>query len=100
VTNQAVGPGNTGDILYFMRVLLFVAFLSMGYALSRPNPSGSDKQRDLLLSDIPAPDSPEQNWSGLQPWQKKVSEKAIERYAAAQDKKWRSWNEAMFERSS
>ena len=100
MTNQAVGPGNTGDILYFMRVLLFVAFLSMGYALSQPNPSGSDKQRDLLLSDIPAPGSPEQNWSGLQPWQKKVSEKAIERYAAAQDKKWRSWNEAMFERSS
>jgi hypothetical protein len=98
--NQAVGQGNTGDILYFMRVLLFTAFLLMGYELSRPNPSGSDKEQDLLLSDIPRPGSQEQNWSGLQPWQRKVSEKAIERYAAAQDKKWRSWNEAMFERSS
>jgi len=97
--SQAVGPGNTGDILYFMRVLLFTAFLLMSYELSRPNPSGSDKKQDLLLSDIPAPGSQEQDWSGLAPWQRKVSDRAIEKYAESQEKKWRRWNEAMFERS-
>jgi hypothetical protein len=99
VINQAVGQGNTGDILYFMRVLLFTSFLLMGYELSRPNPSGSDKEQDLLLSDIPAPGSQEQDWSGLPPWQRKVSDRAIEKYAEAQGRKWRRWNEAMFERS-
>ena len=97
--NQTVGPGNTGDILYFMRVLMFIAFLSMGYALSRPRPA-THKEQGLLLTDTTGLDSPGQEGTSLPPWQKKVSEKAIERYAAAQDKKWRRWNEAMFERSS
>jgi len=97
--NQTVMPGNPGDILYFMRVLLFVAFLSMGYALSRPTPVGN-KEQDQLLIDTTGLDSPGQEGTVLQPWQKKVSEKAIERYASTQDKKWRRWNEAMFERSA
>jgi len=50
VTNQTVEPGNTSDILYFMRVLLFVALLSMGYQLSRPQ-TASNKEQDLLLND-------------------------------------------------
>ena len=96
--NQAVGTGNTADILYFMRVLLFIAFLSMGYELSRPRPA-SNKEQALLLADTNGPGLPEQEWAGLPPWQRKASEKAIERYAEAQNKKWRRWNEAMFERS-
>jgi len=99
VMNQAVGPGNTGDILYFMRVLLFITFLCMGYELSRP-PTASDKEKDLLLSDTIEPGSQGQKWSGLPPWQRKASEKAVERYAGSQEKKWRRWNESMFERSS
>jgi len=97
--NQTVMPGNPGDILYFMRVLLFVAFLSMGYALSRPTPAGNKEQGQLLI-DTTGLDSPGQEGTASQPWQKKVSKKAIERYAESQDKKWRSWNEAMFERSA
>ena len=96
--NQASGPASTGDIPYFMRVLLFVAFLSMGYALSRPR-TASHKEQDLLLTDTTGLGSQGQEGTSLPPWQRKVSEKAIERYAAAQDKKWRRWNEAMFERS-
>ena len=34
----------------------------------------------------------------LAPWQKEWAEKAVKRYAEAQGKKWRRWNEAMFER--
>ena len=95
--NQTVGPANTGDILYFMRVLLFIAFLSMGYQLSQPR-TAANKERDLLLPATTA-GSREQEWPDLPPWQRKVSEKAVISYATAQGKKWRRWNEAMFERS-
>ncbi len=94
--NQVVGPGNTGDILYFMRVLRFIAFLSMGYELSRPWPTGS-KEQGFLPPATAEPGSPEQEWAGLPPWQREVSEKAVEKYAAVQERKWRRWNEAMFE---
>ncbi len=36
----------------------------------------------------------------LTPQQKEWAEKAVKRYAEAQDRKWRRWNEAMFERSA
>ena len=97
--NQTIGPVNAGDILYFMRVMLFIAFWSMGYELSRPRPA-SNKEQDLLLPATAGADSQDPKWPDLPPWQRKASEKAIERYAEAQDKKWRRWNEAMFERSS
>ena len=107
MTNQAAGPGNTdsttslqaGDVFYFMRVLLFIALLSMGYALSQPQPAAR-KEQDLLLSTSAEPSLPEQQWPPLLPWQRKASEKAIERYAGSQEKKWQRWNEAMFERST
>jgi len=35
----------------------------------------------------------------LAPWQKEWAEKAVRGYRKAQEKKWRRWNEAMFERS-
>ena len=94
--NQPVGPGNPGDILYFMRVTLFISLLCMGYTLSRPTPAGN-KERELF--DTNRTDSEDKEWS-LPSWQRKASEKAIERYAATQEKKWRRWNEAMFERSN
>ncbi len=96
--NQPIGPGNPGDILYFMRVTLFISLLCMGYSLSRPMPAGN-KGRELFLLDTTGADSVDKEW-GLPLWQRKASEKAIERYAATQDKKWRRWNEAMFERSN
>jgi hypothetical protein len=98
VINQTVRPANTGDILYFMRVLLFIAFLGMGYELSRPR-SAANKEPDLLLADTTTTGSPEREWPDLPPWQRKASEKAVARYTEAQDKKWRRWNEVMFERS-
>ena len=92
--NQAIRPGNTGDTPYSLRVLLFITFLWMGYELSRPKPA---REQDLLLPDTAG--SQGQEWAGLPPWQRKTSEKAIARYAGSQEKKWRHWNEAMFERS-
>ena len=95
--NQPTVPANPGDILYFMRVTLFIALLCAGYSLNRPTPA-SKTEPYLLLADTTEP-SPEQEWPNLPPWQRKASEKAVERYAEAQEKKWRRWNEAMFERS-
>jgi len=98
VINQPIGLANPGDILYFMRVTLFITLLCMGYSLSHPTPAGN-KERELLLLDTSRL-SQDHEWAGLPSWQRQASEKAIERYAATQEKKWRRWNEAMFERSS
>ncbi len=103
MTTQPIGPGNTasvsplqaGDIFYFVRVTLFVWLLCTGYVLSQP----ANKKQALLLRDATGASSPDRDWSGLPPWQKKASEKAVARYAESQEKKWRRWNDAMFERS-
>jgi hypothetical protein len=79
-----------------MRVLLFITLVSMGYALSRPQTVGG-KELEKLSGNNPETDL-DREWQGLLPWQRKASEKAIEKYAGTQDKKWRRWNEAMFER--
>jgi hypothetical protein len=92
VTDQAFRTAQTGDVLYTMRVILFIALLCMGYSLSRPYPSGSDGGQGKLLP------ATEQDPPALSPWQRKASEKAVVRYAESQEKKWRRWNEAMFER--
>ena len=105
--NQSAGPINVGsasslqagDIIYFMRVTLFIALLCMGYSLSRPTPA-EGKDQYLLLSAATETGTREQEWSDLPSWQRKASEKAIGKYTATQEKKWRRWNEAMFERSS
>ena len=62
-------------------------------------PAGN-KERELFLIDTTGAGSEDEEWAGLPLWQRKASERAIERYAATQDKKWRRWNEAMFERST
>ena len=97
--NQPIGPGNPGDILYSMRVTLFISLLCMGYSLSRPTPA-DNKEREMFSLDTTGASSEDREWAGLPSWQRKASEKAVEKYAATQDKKWRRWNEAMFERSN
>lgn len=102
MTYQPVGPENrtsasllqADDIFYFVRVALFVWLLSTGYALSQP----TNKKQALLLRDTAGESPPDRDWTGLPPWQKKASEKAAARYAETQEKKWRRWNDAMFER--
>jgi len=92
VTIPVYNTSQTGDILYPTRVMLFIALLLMGYTLSRPN-STDDEERDILSLNTA------QEWAILPPWQRKASDRAIERYTKSQEKKWRRWNEVMFERS-
>ena len=98
MNGQAPGPGFPNDALYLTRVTLFITLLCMGYNLSRPKPD-SNKEHLSFLPETGRSVSPEQDRTGLPPWQKKASEKAVERYAGSQEKKWQRWNEAMFERS-
>ena len=90
--DQMASPRNPGDMFYLTRVMLFITLLCMGYALSRPK-SVSWENPDLLLPDTTL------GWPVLLPWQRKASEKAVQKYAEVQEKKWQHWNEAMFERS-
>jgi hypothetical protein len=95
--NEAVNTGTpVGEVLYFMRVTLFIALLCKGYELSHPT-SEAGKAQYFLIAETGA--NTQKDMAGLSPWQKKASEKAVEKYAATQEKKWQRWNEAMFGRS-
>ena len=96
---QPAMTANPADILYCMRVTMFVTLLCLGYELSHPTPA-IDEERYFLLSSTNESASQDKEWPDLPSWQRMASEKAIERYAATQEKKWRRWNEAMFERSA
>jgi hypothetical protein len=88
---------NNQPPLYWMGMVLLAALLRIGYELSQPVTAGNEGMDKLLPAGLAA-DPPEARWQGLQPWQRKASEKAVENYAAVQERKWRRWNEAMFER--
>ena len=90
---------NTDDILYYTRVMLFVMLLCLGYSLRRST-TVTSKEKYFLLSSTTESGLLDKKWPDLPSWQRKASEKAIDKYAATQEKKWRRWNEAMFERSS
>ena len=105
MTGEPIGPGNpasasslqAGDIFYSMRVTLFISLICTGYVLSQPSPTAIKRKR-LLLRETSEASPPDRDWSDLPPWQRKASEKAASNYAEAQEKKWRRWNDAMFER--
>ncbi len=82
-----------------MLMLVFMASLiRASYELSRLRHSGPAQGDHQALdggSNLSAATNPEQ--TELAPWQKGWAEKAVRRYAESQEKKWRRWNEAMFE---
>ena len=98
--NQPAGLVNPADTLYPVRVMIFITLLSIGYELSQPLPTKKTEPELLLPATASESSSGEYDWGSLPSWQKKASEKAVERYAATQEKKWQRWNEAMFERIS
>ena len=72
----------------YISLLMMVTLLRIDYELNRPKETYTDK---FAL--------PPLNRSVLNYRQKEWADKAIKRYAEAQEKKWQRWNEAMFERS-
>ena len=89
MTSQTNLPQTSDDILYCLRVLMFIACLCMGYELSCPEPADTETTA-LSLQDVTAPTSKQRIWS----------DKAARAYAEAQERQWQRWNEAMFERSA
>jgi hypothetical protein len=64
----------------------------MSYEAANFNIRGPTNQVQYLIQKDTAENT-------ITPQQKAWSEKAVQKYTAAQDKKWQRWNEAMFERS-
>ena len=73
----------------YLTLLMMAALLRMDYELKRPKETYPD------MFALPLPYRP-----ALSRQEKEWAEKAVKRYAESQDKKWRRWNEAMFERLS
>ena len=82
----------------WMGMLLLAAVMRMGYELSHPARPARLGDAPLLQPMTTGPSPPEEQEAGVLPWQRQASEKAVKRYAEAQEKKWQHWNEAMFER--
>jgi len=77
----------TEQFEYMLMLVVMAALLRTSYELSRSNPGKSASARSDPRRD-------------LTPQQEEWAEKAARKYAEAQEKKWRAWNEAMFERSA
>lgn len=85
---------NGDDFIEMTGLLVMAALLRVAYELNRDETAQHGAQG--LLPQTSVDNSPEPD---LTPQQKLWAEKAVKRYAEAQEKKWRRWNEAMFERS-
>ena len=69
--------------------LLFLALWRMSYEAANI-PASPSPVKSFLIQKDSKPDN-------LPVLEKEWAEKAVKRYADAQEKKWRRWNEAMFE---
>ena len=74
-----------------IRWLVFLALWRMSYETANVN-RHSMTEKSFLIERSP----PEETRN---PREKEWAEKAVKKYADAQEKKWQRWNEAMFERS-
>jgi hypothetical protein len=88
-------PMGTEDLLYSVRVVFFISLLFFAFQLSRPESSSALEEARLPST----AETGSVDWTSPTQWQKEASKKAIVKYAQSQEKKWRRWNEAMFERS-
>jgi hypothetical protein len=77
------------DWLAPMRWLLFLALFRLSYEAANI-PGSTSQVKSFLVEGSPPPEE-------ISPVEKEWAEKAVKKYADAQEKKWRRWNEAMFE---
>jgi len=77
-----------------LALVVMASLLRAAWELSRQHSPGTESG-GLYPSAAANPEGAE-----LTPQQREWAEKAVKRYAEAQDRKWRRWNEAMFERSA
>ena len=73
-----------------LTLMVMAVLLRMAYELSRPDQPETPRLLPATVdSNTPA--------AALTPLQKEWAEKAVKKYAEAQEKKWSNWNETMFE---
>ncbi len=74
-------------------LMVIAVLVQTSYELSRPEQQskGASFLTQKQLTGGTSKQTP------ITPQQKDWAEKAVRRYAEAQEKKWRNWNEAMFE---
>ena len=84
----------TDEFESMMMLMVMAALMRLSYELTR---QGNAQPQNPLLAETVVKGTGEDPYEGLQPWQKEASEKAVSKYADAQPKKWRRWNESMFE---
>ena len=80
-----------------LMLMVMSALLRASYEMSRPKPIPSEEV-SAFAETCPINETPRATAITLQ--QKEWAEKAVKRYAEAQEKKWRNWNDAMFEPES
>ena len=77
-----------------LMLMVMLALLRASYELSRPERNRLEEvsafAETYSISETPKPNT-------ITPRQKEWAERAAKNYAEAQEKKWRNWNEAMFE---
>jgi hypothetical protein len=73
--------------------LMFPLMVMAMLVWASDEPPKPKQTKNVLLPDASNPG----NDTPINPRQKEWAEKAVRRYAEAQEKKWRNWNEAMFE---
>jgi hypothetical protein len=73
-------------------LLVMASLLRVSYELTQPEKPVSPSVQLLPQAIADGRKEPE-----LTPQQRQWAERAVQRYAEAQEKKWRRWNEAMFE---
>jgi uncharacterized protein with PIN domain len=74
-------------------LMVMAALLRASYEMSRAKPNPSEEV-SAFAETRPISETPKPVTSQQREW----AEKAVKRYGEAQEKKWRNWNEAMFER--
>jgi len=84
------GSRSMNSSLAPVQYMVFLALFRMSYEITSIR-----KQSPAQISYLIQRDTPDEPINARQ---KEWADKAIQKYAAAQDKKWQRWNEAMFEK--
>lgn len=82
------------DFVEMTGLLMMATLLRVVYELNR-----KETTQHSALEMLPQTAADVNSEPDLTSQQRQWAEKAVKRYAEAQEKQWRRWNEAMFERS-
>lgn len=77
--------------------LMFPLMVMAMLVWASAEPPEQEQTKDVSFPDKKNPGSDSPRQTPINPRQKEWAEKAVRRFAEAQEKQWRNWNDAMFE---